>query len=394
MLSFDRLVSEYDLLKLRREVFKEIISVRLRILQTMGALFKDYLPNIFRSKMSKKEDILFSSLSGIGFKKGSMAALADLGAFDLKLFRKGLIDFSVLAENGIKEIVIMEDRDPMFFLNYDGYGDKKRVTLARQNGNSDKWTMDDMKKLILKLHEFGVKVILGFWGNAGNRKGNPFIKKNWENLAPVIPTSDDINPLSIVKDSGGEFMLFADYVVSQYKKMKNDFGFDGLFLGDGLMGCRAFLDVRGPYDVSDFADLWTDFYERIYLGVKEAGGGDTLWAYDCMGNGLGRAMKNGVDLKRLCGFIDNYIFQAYGGDSWGEYMKLPDYNQQRDLKEIASLPPELKEKTRYTVALGDNVEGWYGNLVSIKEKHELLKDHAKKGTLGVWANEMIRALLK
>jgi len=160
------------------------------------------------------------------------------------------------------------------------------------------------------------------------------------------------------------------------------------------MGFRAFLDFDGPYQAADFRHLWTDFYKRINKGVKSADANDMLWAYDCMANGTARARTNGLDLEGVAPFIDNYIFQSYSNDAWGGgYMNLPGYNLERDRAEIASLPPALKAKTRYSVGLGDSVEGWYGKKQAIRDKHGAMRDHAGKGTLGVWSNELIRGIL-
>src|SRR5690606_2982498 len=150
------------------------------------------------------------------------------------------------------------------------------------------------------------------------------------------PTSDDLNPLSFVTDADGKRMPFVDYVVKQYQQLDKDFGFDGLFLGDGLMGFRSFLDPYGPYDFSDKQYVWTDFYRRMYEGLKKIDEDDTLWAYDCMANGPAAARKNGVALSVLSKYIDNYIFQSYGNDAWGrDYMRLPGYTVDRDAEHIA-----------------------------------------------------------
>jgi hypothetical protein len=351
------------------------------------------VPGFIKTKVKKPENLTFDNLDEAGIDKKTFSPLVDLGAFDLQKIRDGNADFSKLAEEGVKEIVLMEDRDPMFYLNYNGYDPRKEVPLNRHGAKNERWLMEDMKKLIELLHKAGIKVVMGFWGNSGNHEGNAFINRNWENLKPVIPLSDDINPLSFVKDNEDHEMPFADYVVRQYAKIKRDFHVDGLFLGDGLMGYRSFLDSQGPYDLEDTAPLWTDFYRRIHKGIKEQGDNDTLWAYDCMGNGTEKILRNGVDLKALAPHIDNYIFQAYGSDAWGKnYMRLPGYDLQRDTREASTLPPSLKVKTRYTVGLGDSVEGWIGRRADIKAKHALLERNAHKGTLGVWSNEIVRRL--
>lgn len=326
--------------------------------------------------------------------KGSLAPLVDLGAFDLKRLREGTLKLSRLKEQGINEIVLMEDRAPIFFLNYNGYNAGEKVPLNRHMDTGANWTMADLKKLVDGLHENGIKVVIGFWGNAKNWENNPFIRQNWDALKPVIPISDDINPLCFVTDENGKQITFAQYIAQQYNKLNRDFNFDGLFLGDGLMGYRAFLDPYGPYDFSDASHLWTDFYRRVYEGVKGADEGDSLWAYDCLGKGGSNASSHGLDLREIAPYLDNYVAQTYGSDAWGEnYMALPGYNLERDTKEISDLPPGIKAKTRYTMGIGDSVEGWAGTTESVRSKHKALSPHAKKGTLGVWSNGMVRKLV-
>jgi hypothetical protein len=75
-------------------------------------------------------------------------------------------------------------------------------------------------------------------------------------------------------------------------------------------------------------------------------------------------------------------------------MELPGYSLVRDRGEIETLPSELKEKTLYTAGLGDKIEGWHGHANAIKQKHESISVHAKKGVLGVWSNDVVRALVK
>jgi hypothetical protein len=189
-------------------------------------------------------------------------------------------------------------------------------------------------------------------------------------------------------------MAFADYVIGQYRKLNRDFGFDGLFLGDGLMGFRDFKDPNAPYYFSSTTPLWTDFYQRLHQGVHEITPDGKLWAYDVMGKGTADAKKNGVDLPGITPHLDSFVFQAYGSDAWGkDYMALPGYDLARDQKAIAELPPELQAKTKYSVSFGDAVEGWTASAASNKSKHQALKNHARQGGLGVWSNQAIRRLI-
>lgn len=395
LLPVDELKKAYEKVKGSRDVYGVVSETRQKI-KTVDKFLIRWAPGIVKTKLSETEKIGVDDLEKMGIEKKSFAPLVDLGVFDLDKLRNGTLNLDVLTELGTKEIVIMEDRSPKFFLNYDGYKKDAAVPLNRHGNADQKWQMEDLKKLIDLLHQKGIRVVIGFWGNTGDKDNNPFVRDNWENLKPVVPTSDDVNPLSFVKSrkEKGKEIPFADYVVGQYEDLKRDFGFDGLFLGDGLMGFRSFLDPDGPYDFSDITPLWTDFYKRVYGGVKRAGENDTLWAYDCMANGAHKARRNGLDLQAITPYVDNYIFQSYGNDAWGNnYMNLPGYNVNRDARELATLPEALKAKTRYSVGLGDSVEQWKGKRANIKEKHALLRDNARKGTLGVWSNDMLKNLL-
>jgi hypothetical protein len=383
---------EYEKVKELRDIYSNIAGTRHQI-RRVGDFLLQAGPGMVETKLSSHENVSFTDLDEAGIDLNSLAALVDLGAFDLRKLRDNKIDFTAFAKKGIGEIVIMEDRDPMFYLNYGQFEAAKEVPLNRHGNKEDKWNMSDLQDLVSRLHGAGLKVEIGFWGNSGNKDGNPFIKRNWDNLKPVFPTSDDINPLSFVIDADGSEMPCADYIVNQFRKLNRDFKFDGLFLGDGLMGFRAFMDPEGPYTAEQFSGLWSDFYKRIRLGIKEANPDATLWAYDCLANGLQESRHNGLDLDGIAPNIDNYVFQSYGNDAWGDgYMNLPGYDLRRDEQQIASLPPSLKAKTRYSIGLGDSVEGWHGSKQGIKDKHSYLSSYAKKGTLGVWSNELLRSV--
>lgn len=355
------------------------------------ALLRKHLPpSIFA-----RESFSFENLEALGIDMTSFNPLVDLGSFDLQQLRAGKLDAKKLADAGMKTVTIMEDRAPMFYLNHQEFNESEPVPLNRHGNTEDVWTHTDLEHLIDMLHLAGIRVNIGFWGNMKDHEQNPFVHKNWGAVMPVIPSSDDLNPLSFVRDEQERSIPFADYIVNQFVKLRRDFGVDGLFLGDGLMGFRSFLDPNGPYDSSNVAPLWTDFYKRISLGIKKADPQAELWAYDCMGNGTNEARKNGVDLAAIEPHIDRYVFQSYGNDAWGgRYMKLPGHDLQRDKDQLTSLPDALKKKTLYTIGLGDKIEGWHGNSKNIKAKNEALKDDAKAGTLGVWSTHTIRELLK
>lgn len=393
-MSPEQLSKEYKQVDLIKERAGIIDSTRNKIQQLLDFVMR-FLPNYIKNLFNKDKtpDHKIDDLEKLGVDMKNFSPLVDLSAFDVGKLRNGTLNMDKLKEKGIKELVLMEDRDPLFFLNYEQYSPDAKVPLDRHGKPPQDWTMADLKKLLEQAHKSGIKVNIGFWGNFKNAQSNPFLKKNMDALAPVIPGSDDLNPLSIVKDEHNKDMPFADYVLKQYQKLVHDFHFDGLFLGDGLMGYRNFRDPAAPHDCSDSTKLWTDFYRRMYLGVHKITPDGKLWAYDVMGNGSSKAMRNGVDLKSIAPFVDNYIFQAYGSDAWGkDYMALPGYDLARDQKEISDLPPELAAKTKFTLSLGDSVEGWSVSQSSIKDKYAALAGAAKQGSFGVWSNRAIRDL--
>ncbi len=398
LLSVEQLEQEYDKITSAREVYGQVYTTRKKIfalLRFLGSVAPNVAISKVKSMLGLHEKIDTHTLETAGIPMETNAALVDLGAFDLNRLRQNQLDLSPLKEKGIKEVVLMEDRAPQFFLNYRHYDPGGNVPLNRHGDPKQKWQMQDMKMLIDSMHAQGIKVIIGFWGNTQDHKKNEFVERNWSTLKPVIPISDDINPLSFVRNEKGEKVPFAQYVGDQYKKLKTDFQVDGLFLGDGLMGYRAFMDPHGPYNFSEHTRVWTDFYQRVQAGVKQAGREDTLWAYDCMANGTNEARRNGVDLAGITPHIDNYVFQSYGNDAWGKnFMRVPGYSLSRDQAELSTLPGNLKQKTRYPIGLGDEVEGWKGNMKDVREKHQALRSDARKGTLGVWSTELVQTLLQ
>lgn len=389
----EQLAKEYQQVDTLKKSTEIIAGTRSQIQKVIDFVMR-VIPNYIKQMLNKGPEHDLDEVEKLGVKMDTFSPLVDLSAFDLKKLRSGQLNLEKLKEKGLKEIVLMEDRDPLFFLNYKDFSPNSPVPLDRHGRPPQDWTMADLRKFTEMAHQAGLKVTIGFWGNAKNAEKNPFIKKNWEALKPVIPGSDDLNPLSIVKDQDGKPMPFADYILKQYGQLVKDFHFDGLFLGDGLMGYRSFQDSEAPYDFSSTSKLWTDFYRRLYLGVHQITPEGKLWAYDVMGKGNTKAIKHGIDLKAISPYLDTYIFQAYGSDAWGQdYMKLPGYDLTRDKQEISDLPPELAAKTKYTLAFGDKVEGWSVKSKTIQEKHQAINSYAKLGSFGVWSNQAIRKML-
>lgn len=389
LLSTEELRSAYRDIDALRAVNTHLSMNRTKF-QLMQQFLLRVMPAFVREKLEPVERLDLPDLERIGIDPKTFTPLVGLGAFNLEKVRSGSANFDSLHEAGIGHVVLMEDRDPDFFLNHTEFDEAALVPMNRHKKWIDRWTHGDLKHLVEGLHESGVKALVGFWSNTGNRLLNPFIAQNWEALRPVIPSSDDFNPLCFVRDKAGSDMCFADYVTTQFEKLHRDFGFDGLFLGDGLMGYRAFMDPYGPYDARETIPLWTDFFKRIHAGLKSTDPTMELWAYDCMGNGSKLARRNGVDLAAIAPCLDRYVFQAYGNDAWGsDYMSLPGYGLARDREQIQDLPEELSAKTVYTIGLNDEVEGWHSQGDVVRAKHKALRSQAKAGTLGVWSDNLV-----
>jgi hypothetical protein len=392
-LSLDTLRREYSRIGLLRQSSTITAGTRDDITKQLDLVLR-MAPNYVKMQLAKTPEHQLNEVEELGMKMENFSPLVDLSAFDLNKLRSGQLNLDALKQRGLRELVLMEDRDPQFFLNYPGFNPTQPVPLNRHGSKQEVWTQADLRLLTEKMHQSGLKVTIGFWGNIENAANNEFLKRNWAQIQPVIPGSTDMNPLAIVRDTNGREMAFADYVLSQYQKLHRDFGFDGLFLGDGLMGYRDFKDPNAPYDFSSTTSLWTDFYKRLHQGVHEITPNGKLWSYDVMGKGTADSKKHGVDLTGITHHLDSFVFQAYGSDAWGkDYMVLPGYDLARDQKAISELPPELQAKTKYSVSFGDAVEGWTASAASNKIKHQTLKDHALQGGLGVWSNQTIRRLL-
>jgi len=323
--------------------------------------------------------------------------LIDLGAFPLMDVRKGLCSIEGLKKHNISEVVIMEDRDPRFFLNYKKFSRMGLIPLSKHRNVTDNdilpWNMQDLRDLVTLFHKHDMKVHIGFWGHIDDNADNPFIRENREVLCPAITGSDDTNPLSIVHHEG-EIMTFGDYVAGQYKKLVKDFGFDGLFLGDGLCGYRSFMDPLQTGHFEYTQKGWEMFYANLSHEVRKQGG--KLMTFDVMGRTYKDALASGIDYKAILPHLDYLFFQSYGQTAWNAYMHIPTYTLARDKKALKSILAELPKKEQkklfYTLEIRDTVEGWEATCGAAGRQLRSL-DPLAAGKLGVWSNEMIRRLL-
>ena len=312
------------------------------------------------------------------------AVCVDLGAFPDSL--PSLI--------GIDTVVIMEDRSPEFFLEYDGYRPNKAVPLNRHGGPMNSYkTQRDLKNLVQKIHEQGIDVLIGFWGFWADGLSQP---SNWLEKHPELTPrrhdeSDIGNPFAVLKEEG---ITFAQYIANQYKKLYQDFAFDGLFLGDGLCGFRSFMHLERYTDRRHDVEKWADFYRTVVRALHEAKG--ELWAYDCMGFSALAAAAHGVDYDLLAKVgLDVLVFQTYP-TAWAKYFKVPgktglyqDLHNFVTVSEAFSFPSSIR--LYYTLEMGDSREGWWPTWKDTRDQMKEFQKYAD-GKILVWGNETMASL--
>lgn len=312
----------------------------------------------------------------------STIACVDLGAFDRKIPRLAPIE----------AVVIMEDRLPQFFLEYKNYSPDLATSLNHHGPKKVLKTQADLKRLVVQLHEQGIGVFIGFWGQYRGALGeSTFWIKRHPEVRPLDSRSSDMNPLVHLH---GEAMNFADYVSMQYQKLARDFDFDGLFLGDGLNGYRIFTEPDAFRDKRTTIPMWNQFYRTVANGVHAAKG--LLLAYDCMGFSPFEAILHGSDYKSqaLAG-LDFLVVQTYPY-AWGEFWLRDkngfDFASARDhLRRVKQSLLGAHTRVFYTLEVGDSVEGWHApreHTLRQQEEFDTLSD----GKMIVWGNEMIAKL--
>jgi hypothetical protein len=158
----------------------------------------------------------------------------------------------------------MEDRHPDFFLSYDRFNSELYVRLNRHGPYNDTHyypTQRDMKLFVNSLHDYGINILYGLWIHENrwilrrhpetlltNRAGQQLHNSN---------LSADFNPLVELKADSDYGIKngdkFVDYACKQYSKLAEDFGFNGLFIGDGGMGFRIFGDDNIGLNCYDYS---------------------------------------------------------------------------------------------------------------------------------------------
>jgi hypothetical protein len=313
---------------------------------------------------------------------GRTWACTDLGAFP-----RPLPDLM-----GLEGVVIMEDRDPRFFLSFRAYAPDEAIRLNR-HGPLRSWsTQGDLRDLISRLHAQRVRVAIGFW----NYGGWMFHRRpGWLGQHPELkhlPLSSHLYPFVRVRPEGLEY---SDYIARQYERLRAAFGFDGLMLGDGLCGFGSIWDPDLYRGKENTIPQWTHFYEVIAEAVHRTRG--VLLAYDHMGYSLGAAREHGVDYRGLAGAgLDFLVYQSYP-QAWGGFW-LDEYRSRFDLTaNITNLPTVMaalvgtNTRVFYTLELGDSLERWRAEPGQTKDQMDAL-DRLSEGRFLVWANDIIAQL--
>ncbi len=322
--------------------------------------------------------------SGLSFAQvvqGRPWACADLGAFP-----RPLPDLT-----GLEGVVIMEDRDPQFFLAFDAY-DPAAETRLNRHGPLSAWsTQADLREVVAGLHAQSIKAAIGFW----NYGGWAFHRKAWwlrsHRELTHVPWSSHLYPFARLRAEG---ITYAEYIARQYGRLHGAFGFDGLMLGDGLCGFGSIWDPDLYRDEAHTVPQWTEFYRTIAGAVHRAAG--ILLAYDQMGFSFSEAREHGVDYRELAAAgLDILVYQSYP-QAWGGFW-LENYRARfslaantANLSTVVSATAGTPLRVLYTLELGDSVERWPVDPARTQEQMSML-DPLADGRFLVWANDVIAA---
>lgn len=299
-------------------------------------------------------------------------ACLDLGAFDPSAPDCGVRDHLARSQGTLSWVVVMEDRQPIFFHGYQGYEPDAVVPLNRHGPRADVWTQKDLRRLVAAFRAHGVKVLLGYWVHEC-----PFVDDRHPELLIRDATgalwqdrslyNADFNPLRRMKrddeNDVREGERYATWAARRYATLARDFGFEGLFLGDGAMGFRRhghdWKDLRhfdyheawlaefradhafdhheecalladgasGPHAARDVHEhhwrhwvafntaRWAEYYRETAQAVHATGG--ILAAYNVMNYDPVLARQHGVDYRAIAeAGLDILVFQAYDY-AWG-----------------------------------------------------------------------------
>lgn len=303
----------------------------------------------------------------------------DLGAFPRPLPRL----------DGLEGVVIMEDRDPRFFLSFTGYEPGRATTLNR-HGPLRRWTTQaDLKTLVAELRARAIKVAIGFWNYGGwmYHRRPPWVRAHPE--LRQLRLSSQLYPFVRLRPEG---VSYAEYIGRQYAGLQESFGFDGLMLGDGFCGFSSIWDPDLYSDLAGTIPEWTALYRTVAGAVHRAGG--VLLAYDQMGLSPAAARGHGVDYRELAGAgLDVLVYQSYP-QAWAGFW-LETYRSRFDLSAniqnitaVKSVVAGTGLRVLYTLELGDSVERWSADATRTEEQMAAL-DPLAGGRFLVWANDLV-----
>jgi len=306
-------------------------------------------------------------------------ACTDLGAFPRPLPRLA----------GLEGVVIMEDRDPRFFLSFAGFQPTRDTDLNRHGPRRDWATQDDLRILVARLHAQGIRAVIGFWNYGGWLYHR---RPRWVRTHPELrhlAFSSQLYPFVRLRPEG---ITYAEYIGRQYARLREAFDFDGLMLGDGFCGFSSIWDPDLYGDLARTIPEWTGFYRTVAEAVHGAGG--LLLAYDQMGMSAAESLGHGVDYRALArAGLDVLVYQSYP-QAWAGFW-LESYRSRFDLaanlRNIATVAASVagtQTRVLYTLELGDSVERWSAEpRVTMAQLAAL--DPLAGGRFLVWANDLI-----
>jgi len=343
----------------------------LRELRPPYHLIRAAVRRVFRSH--RASDLPFAEAV-----RGRTWACTDLGAFPRPL----------PAYPGVDGVVIMEDRDPRFFLSHRSYTPDAETGLNR-HGPLRAWsTQQDLRALVGQLRAQGIAVAIGCWNYGGwwLHRRPQWLRDHPELVR--LPLTSQLFPFVRLRREG---VTYAEYIAQQYARLRADFGFDGLMLGDGFCGFGSLWDPDLYRDQAAALPRWTEFYGVVAAAVHRAGG--VLLAYDMMGVPSAEAREHGVDYPALADAgLDILVYQSYP-QAWGGFW-LETYRSRFDLAAnvanlgtVASALAGGHAQVLYTVELGDSVERWRADADATRSQMARL-DPVAPGRFLVWANDL------
>ena len=356
-----------------------------------------------------------------GMREGFAAGVCvDLGAFDPTTGDAGVGAWLGRADGVPAWVCLMEDRQPVFFHGYQGYEAEAPVPLNRHGPHKHAWRQADVRRLVAALHGHGVKVLLGYWIHecewVDKRHPELLIRDQHGNLwQDEVELNADFSPLRRLKADPEhdvrEGERYGRWSARRYARLAADFGFDGLFLGDGGMGFRrhgkdwkdlrhfdfhedwtaelaadhaferhAGCKVASPdaeeraHDIKAHhwehwvafnCERWTAYYRDVAEAVHATGG--ILAAYNCMNYDPALARLHGVDYRGIAeSGLDIMVFQAYDY-AWGPlgpfgFLHIARKDNATNLAALlrtrAAIGHDTSMRLVVTVETEDEVEGW------------------------------------